>query len=1740
LDADQRVWTTGGDANWLGQTNNAHDGVDAARSGEIAESQQTWLETVVTGPVAVAFWWKVDSEDGYDFLSFFVDGVEQPGKISGPTEWQYKTTGIASGSHTCRWAFANDEYVTEGANAGWVDQVQFLQPTPSIAVLGADQSVILLGSNTPSVVSGTDFGSALFLAGSVVRTFLIENSGTLDLAISTVSVSGTSAADFTVLDYPATVSPGARSNLVVRFASSGYGIRTATITVQNSDVAKSNYAFAVQGSLFLPAPRAVWAGSPSPSPPFTNWQTAAHTIQDAVDVAVPGDTVWVTNGVYATGQRVVVGTAANRVAITKAITVRSVNGPAVTLIHGNSPIGNTAVRCAYVGANATLAGFTLTNGATRAGWDLIDEHCGGGGWCEVGGTLSNCTITGNSADFCGGGVTGGTLSNCHVAGNSATLYGGGVYGCTLNTCTLSGNTVPDGCGGGASDSILNQCTVTGNSTPGAGGGVYDSILSSCQLSGNSAWNGGGASGGSLTNCTLTGNSASGGGGADGSTLNNCVLTGNTASSGGGATGGTLNNSIVSDNSADNGGGTYGSTMSNCTVTGNSAILSAGGAFAGTLNNCIIYYNTAPDGPNWLSPFWARGTLRYCCTTPGFGGTGNITNEPCLVSTSHIATNSPCAGKGSAAYVSGTDVDGEAWRSPPSIGADEVNPATVSGALSVAMQAAFTQTTAGYEVSFIALSQGNAALIVWDFGDGCRVTNQAYASHAWTSNGAYTVVLTAWNADHLGGVACTTRVSVVEQPVCYANVSNATPAYPYTNWATAATSIQAAISANPTAGRLVLVADGVYELGGTVVFGAMTNRIALTHAVTVRSLNGPKVTTIKGSGPVGPAAVRCAYVGKNSVLAGFTLTGGATSDRGWSITQECYGGGVWCADGGTVSNCTLTGNAANYGGGGAYGGTLRNCRFSDNVASQDGGGACESTLINCVLTGNSAGGAGGGVSRGTVINSILAGNSAGTGGGGAVGATLRNCTLTGNSANVRTSEGGGGGGACCSTLENCIVYFNDAVTDDNYVECSLAYCCTTPAYDYGPSNITSEPFLASTTHIAVNSPCVGGGSSATISGSDIDGEAWRTPPSIGADEPHEISATGDLSVVIDAGFTETTPGFEVPFTARIDGRVTRSAWDFGDGCGLTNRAYASHAWAATGQYAVVLTAWNADHPLGIACTTVVSVVTQPVFYVNAGNATPVFPYASWATAATSIQDAIAAGGAGGRLVLVADGVYERGGAVTFGSVTNRIALTQAVTVRSLHGPAVTIIKGNGPMGYMRCAYVGKDCTLAGFTLTHGGTSYGGAGVDQDGGGVWCEDGAMVSNCVLSGNSAFRGGSGAYGGTLTDCTLSANAAGAYGGGAYGSTLNRCTLSANAANNGGGSYHGTLNNCTLSGNSADFGGGAYRGTLTSCLLTGNSATYSGGSHWSTLNNCTVAGNSASNPVQGVGGAHLSELNNCIVYYNTSPSNTDCSACQFIYTCSPQVPMGEGNTTNPPAFQDAASGNYRLSARSPGLNAGRNQAWMFGTTDLDGNPRVRNGTVDMGAYEFAFAVELKGVLQGPYNTNAHCMAICPSSSLPFSSPYAADARRVLATPSNVVDWLLLEVQNTNGISVMSLSVFLDPLGSVRDVTGSADIPVEASDGNYYLVLKHRNHLAAMSALPVAFTNTVVSYDFTTGSDKYFGGTNACVELEPDVWGLIGGDADGDGRITPVDRIIVERQKGMTGYLQGDLNLDGTVDGED
>ena len=61
----------------------------------------------VTGPGTLVFWWKASSQTNVSFGRFLVDGVEQPGKISGETTWIPQSFLLPAGPHTLRWNYTN-------------------------------------------------------------------------------------------------------------------------------------------------------------------------------------------------------------------------------------------------------------------------------------------------------------------------------------------------------------------------------------------------------------------------------------------------------------------------------------------------------------------------------------------------------------------------------------------------------------------------------------------------------------------------------------------------------------------------------------------------------------------------------------------------------------------------------------------------------------------------------------------------------------------------------------------------------------------------------------------------------------------------------------------------------------------------------------------------------------------------------------------------------------------------------------------------------------------------------------------------------------------------------------------------------------------------------------------------------------------------------------------------------------------------------------------------------------------------------------------------------------------------------------------------------------------------------------------------------------------------------------------------------------------------------------------------
>ena len=207
---------------------------------------------------------------------------------------------------------------------------------------------------------------------------------------------------------------------------------------------------------------------------------------------------------------------------------------------------------------------------------------------------------------------------------------------------------------------------------------------------------------------------------------------------------------------------------------------------------------------------------------------------------------------------------------------------------------------------------------------------------------------------------------------YVDVSstNATP--PFSAWNTAANNIQDAVDVSSD-GDIIMVTNGIYSVGGSLVYGTLSNRVVVNKAVSVQSVNGPSVTAIYGNPTNDDTAVRCVYLTNNASLTGFTLSLGGTRSSGDPL-QEQSGAGIWCE----TTNVFVT-----------------HCVFTSNLAANFGGGAYQGTLIDCSFTNNSSA-QGGGVYGGVISNSFLLNNASGEGGGAAL-SVLDKCFLGGNTA-----------------------------------------------------------------------------------------------------------------------------------------------------------------------------------------------------------------------------------------------------------------------------------------------------------------------------------------------------------------------------------------------------------------------------------------------------------------------------------------------------------------------------------------------------------------------------------------------------------------------------------------------------------------------------------------------------------------------------------------------------------------------
>lgn len=128
VDNDKYIWRSGGDAVFNKKTIESYYGGDAAQSGVLGDSQQSWFEADFHGKGLLRFWWKASTEYYGDKVILSVNGQPVPGvELSGDTGWQKIEHKIKSeGTHTIRWTYIKNNSNAHNQDTVWVDRVEFV------------------------------------------------------------------------------------------------------------------------------------------------------------------------------------------------------------------------------------------------------------------------------------------------------------------------------------------------------------------------------------------------------------------------------------------------------------------------------------------------------------------------------------------------------------------------------------------------------------------------------------------------------------------------------------------------------------------------------------------------------------------------------------------------------------------------------------------------------------------------------------------------------------------------------------------------------------------------------------------------------------------------------------------------------------------------------------------------------------------------------------------------------------------------------------------------------------------------------------------------------------------------------------------------------------------------------------------------------------------------------------------------------------------------------------------------------------------------------------------------------------------------------------------------------------------------------------------------------------------------------------------------------------------------------
>ena len=203
---------------------------------------------------------------------------------------------------------------------------------------------------------------------------------------------------------------------------------------------------------------------------------------------------------------------------------------------------------------------------------------------------------------------------------------------------------------------------------------------------------------------------------------------------------------------------------------------------------------------------------------------------------------------------------------------------------------------------------------------------------------------------------------------------------------------------------------------------------------------------------------------------------------------------------------------------------------------------------------------------------------------------------------------------------------------------------------------------------------------------------------------------------------------------------------------------------------------------------------------------------------------------------------------------------------------------------------------------------------------------------------------------------------------------------------------------------------------------------------------------------------------------------------------------------------------------------------------------------------------LQGAMSGAVMGQGLKTANVLPLAQPYNntktnyAGTEVLTALPTNIVDWVLVDIRDSTTATtiIATKAALLMTDGTITDVDGLSPVLfLNVTPGNYYVGLRHRNHLAIRSAVRLALSNTTTAADFRSSMASVYTNTGIANAAMKDLGGgkfaMWGGDVNGDG-VVRYGNSNNDRFAMLTGCLSGntggiivnlsgcDLNMDGTT----